>query len=128
MEDAFAVGDFLLGLEELAADAIHSRIRFLVDVAVFLASAPHLFCRADVGGARRADERVRRKVERAAQLLHFLRVVIDVSLHLLPRFLRRLEYLLAVLVRARIEKDVFARNAPGPRDRIGLDYFEREAD
>ncbi len=116
-------------VELLAADAVQAAIRLAVDIVVRRAGLPQLLRPSGVArvGAR-ADELVVRQVQQRLQALEHRRVPLDKF----PRGdafgLGGLHVLQGILVAARQEVDVLAALPMIPREGVGLDDLQREAD
>src|SRR3989344_7635388 len=115
--------------ERLVADTVEAFVLFLVDVARFFASAPHLLCRHFVMLVGRADKvEFGRKVQFFFQLAEFSGVFIRVGLRVFPAFFRLPEYLQSMLVGARVEKHFIAQERAVSGDNVRLHHFKSEAD
>src|SRR3989344_2268395 len=126
---AFAIHEVTLFQERFVSDTVESFVFFLVDIARFFASAPHLLCRHLVMRVGRADEmEFRMQVELLFQLLELRGVLIRIRLGVFPTLLCFAIYLQSVLIGARVEKHFIAQKRTVSGDNVRLHHFKSEAD
>src|SRR3989344_9654522 len=126
---AFAIHEVTLFQERFVSDTVESFVFFLVDIARFFASAPHLLCRHLVMRVGRADEmEFRMQVELLFQLLELRGVLIRIRLGVFPTLLCFAIYLQAMLVGTSSEKHVITGEGSITRNDICLHHFKRETD
>src|SRR3989344_1473963 len=126
---AFAIHEVTLFQERFVSDTVESFVFFLVDIARFFASAPHLLCRHLVMRVGRSDEmEFRMQVELLFQLLELRGVLIRIRLGVFPTLLCFAIYLQSVLIGARVEKHFIAQKRTVSGDNVRLHHFKSEAD
>ena len=118
---ADAVDDlgFVIGVEGLVAHGVPARVRVEVDIAGFFELAPDGLRGGVVVLVGGADEPVEGRAEGELSVAEVLRVVVSELFGGDAEFVRRLQHLQPVLVRAGAEEDIVIVQSLEPGDRVG---------